>query len=188
MKEFELKRQVLHVAFGASVIAAALLFGEAAFKAYLAACFLFGSLLITLEMLGFKALFSHRLFEAFERKTAEIPGKGALFFVVGSLFLAAFSPSLEFALAVIAILGFGDGLATAIGVRGMRRLPFNEKKSWEGAAAFVVAGFIGASLFIGARRALPYAFLLGIVEAIDSPTDDNLLIPLTAILLNALGL
>jgi dolichol kinase len=188
MKEFELKRQALHVAFGASVLAVALLFGEAAFKAYLAACFLSGSLLITLEMLGFWVPLSHGMFEEFERKTAEIPGKGALFFVVGSLFLAAFSPSLEFALAVIAVLGFGDGLATVIGVRGMHRLPFNKKKSWEGALAFVVAGFVGAFFFLGAWRALSYAFLLGVVEAIDSPTDDNLLIPLTAILLNALGL
>jgi len=187
LRVLEFRRQVLHVLFGASAIGVGLFFGALALKACLFACVLAGAALITLQMLGVRVPLSHRMFELFERKTAEMPGKGALLFVVGTFFLACFSPSLEFTLAVIGILGFGDEFATIVGVNGMHPLPFNKKKSWEGTLAFFAAGFASSAFFVGVPQALTYTILLGLVEAADSPADDNLLIPLTAIILKGFG-
>lgn len=183
----EFKRQVFHALFGASMILVGQALGLTSLILYLFACFFIGLILITLQMRGFKIPISYSLLTTLGRKTAEIPGKGALYFIIGALILSTFSRDINFILGVLAILSFGDAFATIVGVRGRYRLPWNHAKSFEGTIAFFTVGFVSSTLFLGVQAAFTYSLLLALVEAIDSPTDDNLLIPLTAILLRGIG-
>ncbi|PIN95972.1 hypothetical protein COX86_00860 [Candidatus Micrarchaeota archaeon CG_4_10_14_0_2_um_filter_60_11] len=177
----EVPRKLVHVAFGTLLIAIGAWYGEAALVAFLAFSFFAGLAIIGLWMLGYQPEFVALLFAALERRHADFPGEGALFFVTGALLLATFSTNFAFTLAVIAILSFGDGLATLAGIAGSHALPYNKEKTWEGSIAFFAAGAAFASLFIPLQAALFYAALLAAVESCDFPADDNLVIPAAAL-------
>ncbi|VVB68208.1 Uncharacterised protein [Candidatus Norongarragalina meridionalis] len=183
MSAFETKRQAAHMAFGALLVGIGVLFGENALVAFLFACLVGGLALLNWHRLGGRNKLVNGILDSFERRFIEFPGKGALMYVVGALFLVTFSQNLQFALAMICALAFGDGFATIIGVRGMHPLAWNKSKSAEGLAAFIVASVASASLFVPFNTALFFSVILAVVEAIDFPVDDNLLIPAVAVLL-----
>ncbi|MFH0835375.1 MAG: hypothetical protein V1881_03460 [Candidatus Micrarchaeota archaeon] len=183
MSAFETKRQAAHMAFGALLVGVGVTLGENALVAFLFACLAGGLALLNWHRLGGRNKLVDRVLDTFERRFVEFPGKGALMYVVGCLFLVTFSQSLSFALAMICVLAFGDGFATIIGVRGMHPLAWNKSKSVEGLAAFIVASVASASLFVPFNAVLFYSVILAFVEAIDFPVDDNLLIPAVAVLL-----
>jgi len=183
MSVFETKRQAAHMAFGALLVGIGVLLGENALIAALSVCLLGGLALLNWHRLGGRNRLVDGVLDSFERRSVGFPGKGALMYVVGCLFLVAFSQSLSFALAMICVLAFGDGFATIIGVRGMHPLAWNKNKSVEGLCAFIVASVASSSLFVPFNAALFYSVILAFVEAIDFPVDDNLLIPAVAVLL-----
>lgn len=98
------------------------------------------------------------------------------------------------------ILAVGDGMAALVGqASGGPRLPWNERKSWAGLAAFVVFGAAAAALLAAwtsrsplaadaphwARTlavALALALACAIVESLPSTLDDNVTVPLTVAL------
>ena len=182
---FELRRQFVHALFGIAVAALVLAAGlEIAVIALVGFLFL-GMLAINLELRNRKSVFS-KLFKNFERERVA-PGKGALNYSVGALFLLAFAPSVSFAAGILLILGIADAFSTVAGVRLASRkhaLFWNRAKSWEGLLAFVATGFIASFYFLGLEMALFYSVILAVVEALDFGVDDNLLIPIAAILLN----
>jgi len=106
----------------------------------------------------------------------------------------AFREELWMAGAVWALLAFGDGMASIVGMGlGGPALPWNPKKGWAGFVAFVVFGALGASLltawtlglpwstaFSGfiLRITLPLALIGAIVESAPTTLDDNLTMPL----------
>ncbi len=176
-------RQVIHILFGACVMLGIALAGVKATALALLVLLSVALLFITWSMLGRRNLLFDFLIEKFERRV-DIPSKGALMYLIGSLFLVTFSMQVEFALASIGILAFGDGLATLFGVRGRTRLWWNEKKSLEGAVAFVVGGTLASVPLIGFSGVI-YSTLLALIETLPTGLDDNLLIPVAAIVLNA---
>lgn len=177
----EHKRQVIHVFYGLAMILAGVTAGEEFLIQALMGVFFLGLTIIGAWTIGIRPKVIAFFLEAFERKNAHFPGQGALMFVTGALFLALFSQELSFTLAIIGIIAFGDGFATLAGVTGDHRLPFNENKTWEGVVGFFCAGAVAAGLFLPLGTALFYAALLSIVEAVDFPADDNVMIPLTAV-------
>jgi uncharacterized protein (TIGR00297 family) len=104
--------------------------------------------------------------------------------------LLLFRRNLPVAAAGWGYLAFGDGFATLVGMTvGGPRLPWNTRKSFSGSFAFVVFGFLGASLlygFVSSRfpssselLCLFAAALAGAaVESLPSELDDNVLPPL----------
>lgn len=63
--------------------------------------------------------------------------------------IVAFRDRLEIAAGIWALLAFGDGMATVVGlVVGGPRLPWNRGKTWSGLAAFVFYGGFGAAVLI----------------------------------------
>ncbi|MDP2717381.1 MAG: hypothetical protein Q8P02_01420, partial [Candidatus Micrarchaeota archaeon] len=100
----------------------------------------------------------------------------------GALFVLAFTP-FEFALSVIAIVAFGDGFATLVGLHGIRPLFWNPSKTWEGLAAFIFSATAIAAFAVPLWSAVLYATVLGLLESMDWKTDDNLLLPVAATLL-----
>ena len=116
---------------------------------------------------------------------AWIVSGGPYVFASAALTLALFAPPA--APAAMAVMLLGDTAAALIGRRFGKHKAWNGK-SWEGVAAFLVAGFGGASLFLalcGAPAALYGWALIGVFPAAAAELfekqlrlDDNFSIPL----------
>lgn len=106
---------------------------------------------------------------------------------------------LEVATGVWAILAFGDGMASIIGMTvGGPRLPWNEKKTWSGSLGYVLFGTVGATTLLWwtlEQGGVPYhslAFLVAVaagtsifaalIESQPIELDDNISVPLLAAL------
>ena len=106
---------------------------------------------------------------------------------------------LEIGFAVLAILAFGDGLATAAGILiGEQRLPWNRRKTWYGFLVFCLMGTLMSSLVYWGEshnhEALQSGVTFGmallicgiasvaaaIAESIKSKIDDNIRVGITA--------
>lgn len=178
----EASRKAVHVVLGTVMVLFGVLFGRDALIALLSVALLGLLAVATLLMKGWRLPLLSRVFDEFERDV-DLPGKGAMYFVVGSLLVASFSQRFEYALAVIAVLALGDGLATIIGkFFGRARVAWNKAKSWEGTAAFAVVGALAGYVFIG-LASVPLALILAFAETLPLDVDDNLLIPFVALLL-----
>jgi len=178
----EIRRQLFHLFFGIAMLIVGLVFGKDGLIATLGVLLILGLVLIHYALGERK----HHVVEYFLKKLdrpEDLPGRGALTCVAGMLLAACFADSLQFALAVIAILAFGDSFSTLVGRSGRHELPFSNGKTLEGFGAFVVSATVGASLFIKPELALAYSFILGIVEFVDLKADDNLSIPIVALVL-----
>ena len=156
--------------------------GKQAAILFLIALIAGGTLLGTMKMLGFSLGPLERLLTQFERSDALMPFGGATMFCVGSLFALTFAPTLSFGLAAVAILAFGDGFATYFGIKGKKRVHWNKRKTWRGMLAFATAGGIAAAPFIG-LAAFGYSTVLAFVESIDLGVDDNIVIPVAAVII-----
>lgn len=135
----------------------------------------------TVKLLGFSLGPLEKLLARFERAKAT-PFQGAITLMTGCLFALTFSPSIAFGLAAIAILAFGDGAATLFGKGGRAPIPWNSNKTWRGSLAFCAIGGLAALPFIGIT-AFGYAGVLALIESIDLQVDDNIVIPVAAVLL-----
>jgi dolichol kinase len=79
----------------------------------------------------------------------------------------------------ITVLTLGDSAAHIFGMKfGKTRLPFNKGKNLEGSIAGFVFAFLGALVFVDPALALVAAAVGMLVEAVPSPINDNLTIPL----------
>ncbi|MDW7966519.1 MAG: DUF92 domain-containing protein, partial [Thermoanaerobaculum sp.] len=134
-----------------------------------------------------------------------------LYPVVVLVLILSFRHRLELAAFGWGVLAFGDALAGVVGQRwGRRPLPWNQEKTWEGFAAFVVGGLVGAAslaAWYGAVRdeaardpaavvsslafwcawGLVPCLLAGLLESLPHGLDDNVLPPLAAPVLGVLG-
>lgn len=182
LSKFELRRQLFHLFFGLAIML--LLIWDV-----LDARLLFFMLLIggTLSLLSLKVrlpIISWFL-ERFERKRElkKFPGKGVIFFVMGSLLVLKLFPK-NIALAAIAILALGDSASHIIGVLGKVKY-FNRTRNIEGILVGILVGFIGAMVFVGPIPAF-FASLIAIgiegleVKIGEKLIDDNILVPLVA--------
>lgn len=81
----------------------------------------------------------------------------------------------------ITTLTLGDGCAHIFGMKfGKTRIPFNKGKNLEGTLFGFLFAFLGAMIFVDPTRALVAAAVGMLVEAIPSPINDNLTIPLAS--------
>ena len=118
------------------------------------------------------------------------PGKGAICYLIGALFAVILFPQ-DIALASIMILALADSVSHYVGFNhGRIPHPFNKEKFLEGSVAGILAGFLGAWIFVSSLEAFIAAFAAMVVEgfeiqfngklANDKLVDDNILIPLVA--------
>ena len=186
MKQKEFKRQLIHMIFGIT-----LLIGISSNFLSPLSIFL---LIIISTLCSFLSkrihvpLFSNFI-DKFEREEIKktFPGKGMIHFLIGSL-LSIMLFEKNIALASIAILTFGDSISHIIGEKyGKLSNIFNLKspKLFEGTLAGMIAGFLGALLFVPAIYALIGSFIGMVAEVIelefnDKSLDDNIIVPLAA--------
>ena len=117
------------------------------------------------------------------------PGKGFIFYLIGSLLVLLFFP-LDIAMPAILVLAFADSVGHLFGMKfGKIPHPFVSTKFIEGWIVGwivgLIAGFIGAIIFVPWPEALAAAFFAMLVEGIEikigaDEIDDNLIIPLVA--------
>lgn len=177
----EVRRQVFHLCLGIAILVL-LSFNLLTVK-ILFAVFLSG-LFLSLLSLRYNLPLVCWFLDRFERD-AVFPGKGVLFFFLGSILsLLLFSKSI--ALASISVLTFGDSISPLVGFYfGRLRSRLNGSRFIEG----FVAGFVISSSFaylfvpffpaiLGSFVALFFEFLE--VKFRGYSVDDNILIPLVS--------
>jgi dolichol kinase len=101
-----------------------------------------------------------------------------LFLAVGvTLSLVVFPPPSGYV--GITVVTLGDGVAKIVGRRwGRTVIPFNKPKTIEGTLAGLIVSAFAASLFTPPPIALLAATLGMLIEALPSPVNDNLSVPL----------
>ncbi len=131
------------------------------------------------------------MLDNFERDECKktFPGKGALFLFIGMLLsMILFDVWLgykDIAIASIMILTLGDSVSALLGPFGNIPHPLNKVKLIEGTIAGIIAGYVGAVIFVSPIEALLGSTVAMLVEALDLKfskikLDDNILVPLIA--------
>ncbi len=184
----EFGRQILHILGGFGVLGLLLHFGPNSngimfTELFVLAALIFGMLLINLKLLKAKLGPIDYLLGKYER-IGDFSGRGALLYVIGVLLLLSYSRDSSFLLGALAIFATGDAFSTIIGIKyGTHKLSWNKKKSLEGTFAFFAASSIASFMFMG-PIAIVYSAILALIESLDIQIDDNLLIPISALMLN----
>ena len=180
----EVNRKLLHMFLGVALVAF-LMFGIVE-KGHL-----FGLLVIMLAISALSRKYNipliSWLLRNFEREdyVKKFPGRGFIFYLIGSLLVLAFFP-MDIAMPAILVLAFADSIGHLFGIRyGKIRHPYVKTKFIEGWVAGLVAGFIAAFVFVPWHEALAASFFAMLVEGIEvkigvDDIDDNLIIPLVA--------
>ncbi len=177
---FELRRKLFHLFFGLFLIFILFYSGRIILITFLCVFLFFGIIMIFLMQKGRKIPIADWLEEKFERKNVRFPGYGAFWYVVGALLLALFLGNCYEIAAAIVTLAAGDSAATIFGILGTHPIPHNRRKTLEGSLAFFVFS-LPACLFVG-EIGIALAAIAAIMESLDTRVDDNLLVPVTAIL------
>lgn len=176
----ELRRKLFHFFFGLVLIFILMHSGRMTLIIFLSIFLILGTIMIVLMQQGRKVPIADWFEETFERENVRFPGYGAFWFVVGTLLVALSLGREEQIAAAIFVLAAGDSAATIFGIRGSHPLPCNRIKTVEGSIAFFVFS-LPVYLLVG-WMGIALAALAAIVESLDTPVDDNLLIPIMAIL------
>lgn len=117
--------------------------------------------------------------------------KGPFYFTLIMIISGTIFYKTDVAMASIGILAFGDGLAPIAGSR-FGKLKYNlvTEKTIEGSLTFFIAGFIGAVLFtyllsgtFDTELILICTIACTIVEALSPKDIDNILIPITCLII-----
>lgn len=172
----ELLRQMFHLALGFLFIVILLKMGR---NFLMAACFfalITGTMIINQLLLGKRMKFIDAFIENFERSNVLFPGWGSATYVSGVLILVTALESTPEIAAGILILAVGDSFSTIIGRHGSMKWPYNRKKSVEGTLAFFFTS-LTAYFFIG-PVIIPLALFISLIESMDWPLDDNIIITL----------
>lgn len=177
----EVRRQLFHLFLGITILVL-LFFGFVGVK-FLVVVFFIG-LILSLLSLKFRIPLVSWFLVRFERPGV-FPGKGALFFFLGSILVLFLFPK-NVALASIAILTFGDSLAPVAGIYlGRVRSRLNGRRFVEGFVIGFVFAVAAAAFFVplipallGSFAALGFEFLE--LKFNGFSVDDNLMVPLIA--------
>ena len=183
LDKFELRREIFHLLVGISIIIGVIYIPYAQFIGF--GILIIGAFLSFLSTQYQIPLISKSLC-LFEREcNKNFPGKGVLFFFIGSLIsLQIFEKNV--ALASILILTFADPVSHFIGSNfGKYKTELNKKKNLEGTFSGIIIGTLFASFFISPLVAFFGSFFAMILELAgiamgNTQIDDNLIIPLVA--------
>jgi len=183
-RNIEIKRKLLHLFLGI-ILVALLMFG---FIGTIHVFFLMIiSIIISSLSKKYKILGMNWFLNNFERNEnlKKFPGKGFIFYLIGSFLVLLFFP-LDIAMPAILVLAFADSVGHLFGMKfGKIPHPFVSTKFMEGWIVGLIAGFIGAFVFVPWHEALAASFFAMLVEGIEikigaDEIDDNLIIPLVA--------
>jgi phytol kinase len=181
----EIMRKTVHIVFGLGITAMIFFLQRDLAITFLALGLFVGAILADAVNNGHPVPIIFALISRLERKDV-LPGKGALYFALSSLFCLIVFPKAVVVPAVLT-LTLLDGFATIVGIRfGKQRIWKN--KTSEGLFAGIVVAFIAMLPFVTPLQAFVASIVAGVVELL-SPVDDNLLIPVAVcIVLTLMGM
>ena len=183
-RNVEMKRKFLHLFLGI-ILVALLMFG------FIGTIHVFFMIIIMI-IISFLSK-KHKIpvvywfLKNFEREEnlKKFPAKGFIFYLIGAFLVLLFFP-MDIAMPAILVLAFADSIGHMFGIRfGKIPHPFVSTKFLEGWIVGLIAGFIGAFIFVPWHEALAASFFAMLVEGIEikigtDEIDDNLIIPLVA--------
>lgn len=179
----EVHRQLFHILFGLLVIFGYNYFSSIGSGEYiqllLFLALLVGLFLLDRKMAGSKLRGIDQLLKSLERP-GRVSGYGAFWLIVGLLITLSFLGSKSEILATLFVVSVSDGVATIFGRFGKQKLPYNKKKTYLGSILFFVSASI-SYIFIG-PIALLFAIFLSVIESLPLPFDDNLTVPIAAVI------
>lgn len=180
----EIKRKTVHIVFGLGITAMISIFNRDLAITFLALGLFVGAILSDAVHNGHPVPLISYLIKSLERKDV-LPGKGALYFALSSLFCLIVFPK-QVVVPAVLTLTLLDGFATIVGIRFGKQKIWKNKTS-EGLFAGVAVALIAMLPLIAPLQALVAAIVAGVVELL-SPVDDNLLIPVAVcIVLTLMG-
>ncbi|MAG77855.1 hypothetical protein CL616_03940 [archaeon] len=147
---------------------------------------LFTALLLSRLCVTKKIPFASWVMERFEREEYrnKFPGKGPIFFMIGSIIVLYLFP-LNIALAAMVVLSVGDALSHIFG-KLLSRRTYKHLKSVEGTLVAIVASFFGALIFVNVFAALAGVTLSLFFEDLKLGIEDNLFLPIVAAIIMSL--
>lgn len=189
----EVERQLIHLFTGITLILLIRAAGdmELPLLLFLLAVYVTTSVAIILDKLPLRL--STFLCKWGRPSKQNIPLKGTILLLCGIILSLLLFPE-EIVYASIAVVAFGDSVATAVGVlAGRHKLPYSGKKTVEGTLSGIVAAFLASLLFvtpiqafIGAAGGMLLESVIGLqtIRELNSQIifklffNDNFLIPL----------
>jgi len=169
----EIFRKTSHMAFGL-LITAFILLSPHDFAIQVMTAVIFISVAISDAIAkGYNIPLFSAIVNKMERE-GNVPGKGAIVFFISAL-LCTVIFSKDYAAIAILVLSVTDGISTIVGTK-MGKHKIYGKKSLEGTAAGLIAGFIVLIPFTAPLIAV-IAAIAGSVTELLSPIDDNLTVP-----------
>jgi phytol kinase len=177
----ELRRKLFHVILGTAFIMVLSAFSDLMYSAL--ALFIIGFALSVFHSRRPIPLVGSILVH-FDREGDQLPGMGMITFFLGVLLVWIIFP-LEIAIIGVAVMTYGDPMASVVGMTiGSHPCPYNKKKTFEGTAAFIIASSLALLPIAGAPIAIAGSLGGAIVESLRHPKgslmNDNVTIPLGA--------
>ncbi|MBU0614985.1 MAG: SEC59/DGK1/VTE5 family protein [Nanoarchaeota archaeon] len=180
----EVRRQIIHLLSG--VILAFLVYIQILNKVSVVILYLIGWFIcIRCKHERIPMVYSFLRYFEREEDLEKFPGKGALFYLLGTALVVILFP-LDIAVASILILAFGDSISHIVGRFGSIKHPFNSKKFLEGSVAGAIMAFIAAYIILGDPFEAGIGAVLGMflegfnMEHKGKKIDDNVIVPLAA--------
>ncbi len=179
-KGVEFRRQIFHIVLG--ILLVYLLYIGVLDLLAMFALLLIGFVLSLISK-KYNLIFVNWFLRNFDRKGESLPGYGALTYFLGSTIAVGLFRK-EVAMASILVLAFGDSFSH-LGRFGKVKNPFSNTKFLEGTFLGIIAGTLGASLFVSWQNAFFGSLIAMSVEGLElaifkKKIDDNLLIPVVA--------
>ena len=173
----ELRRQILHLTFGVSLV---ILLYLGVFNIFHMVAVLVAGLIMSYLCRNYEVPIASWVMTKFERESNRkiFPGRGPIYLMIGSISVLVLFP-LKIALASMMILALGDAFSHIVG-KLLSAKTYTHLKSVEGTLAGVVFSFFGALFFVSFLPAVVGSVLSMLVESIKFEIDDNLLIPIIA--------
>jgi dolichol kinase/membrane-associated phospholipid phosphatase len=180
---FEVRRQIGHALMGIMIVF--LIYMEILTSGVLLFALVSGGVLVLLSLF-MKLPIIEPILLYFERPhhRKRFPGKGSFFMVLGAL-LSVMLFERNIAMAALAVMALGDSVTNIFGrYFGEVKLPYNPKKTVDGALLGVGAATMAAFFFVPFHVALIGSLCAMFVETLDLKIiveiDDNVLVPLVA--------
>lgn len=171
----EIKRQLLHFAFGVIWIVVYLFLGRINTLALLLATIIIGYAIVLQIQRGSFKIF-HALVKHVERENeSHFPGLPAFLLLFGFLLTIGIFPNPDAVLAGLLVLTFGDSIATIIG-KYYGKINLVSNRTLEGTIAGIILATIPLYFFFPWKAAILIATIGMLAEYL--PLDDNLGIPI----------
>jgi dolichol kinase len=144
----ELERQIIHILTGVALILLIQAAGNMALAILLLLLVLYTTVSLVIIKGKLPLALSAYLCKWGRPSKQNIPLKGTIMLLCGATVSLILFPE-EIVYASIAIVAFGDSIATIVGVLiGRHKLPYSDKKTVEGTGAGIITAFLASAFFV----------------------------------------